>query len=686
MVMYRMQNRIRAVGHAAVFALVALAIAPAPVARADAVPVQMPGTDHWYEYVNGSYSFDEAEALSGSRRFSGATGHIVTITSQAEQDFVNQVAAGRSYAIGARDIGGNAEYNRRWAWVTGPESGQFFSLCAGLRNGGDSGCQNVTGAYANWHPTGEPTGGGETYAFIGYNGRADWTDCTDGGCVGHPGVLVEYEVTPVNPSSSNDTFLMPGTTHRYAAISTPMTWADAHAYAKSLRSNGLPGHLATIESSAEQEFVQSIAPDGGWLGGQATANGWQWAAAIPNPTPLTDCDGGGQCRETSYSHWLPGGPNPPFGQNYALLMGTAERPGDQVAGSVNEGSALSLSAPFGTVFTSVRFASYGTPNGNSYGWCNSSISVERVTSAFIGRASGIIGGNNNVFGDPCYGTYKRLNVVLGYGGSLWRPAPTSETHSFIVEFEPAAPSAPITATARAGDASAIVSWEVDQSDSALAATHFTVVSVPGGRSCTVSAEERQCTVSDLANRTSYAFQVRAENDLGASDPVATTAVTPLAPGVQLWTSRQVIPVGTSVSVFLGNALASKIIPLKSNVPNLSILTDSAGLGSASVALVRPGVVAFAVRSGVTVLSTKVYTPGVAGPAASVRWGSTIRVSLKFAPPGTSVDLTWGGVSSPSVANSAGVATAVFPAIKKGPTTYSAGINGVVYGQGVSHVR
>ncbi len=95
----------------------------------------------------------------------------------------------------------------------------------------------------------------------------------------------------------------------------------------------------------------------------------------------------------------------------AAASATDER---TVSATVAENETLSLQAPSGSTFTSVVFASYGTPEGASQGWCHSATSVARVTEAFIGRSSGQIQASNGVFGDPCYGTFKRLTVVLAY--------------------------------------------------------------------------------------------------------------------------------------------------------------------------------------------------------------------------------------------------------------------------------
>jgi hypothetical protein len=87
-----------------------------------------------------------------------------------------------------------------------------------------------------------------------------------------------------------------------------------------------------------------------------------------------------------------------------------------VYGSVSEGGTLTLNAPAGTTFKHVSFASYGTPTGTAPQWlkssCHATASESVVAAAFLGKSSGSLAAHNSNFGDPCYGTPKRLYVVL----------------------------------------------------------------------------------------------------------------------------------------------------------------------------------------------------------------------------------------------------------------------------------
>ena len=79
--------------------------------------------------------------------------------------------------------------------------------------------------------------------------------------------------------------------------------------------------------------------------------------------------------------------------------------------NVGEGGTLDYVAPDGYIISSVDFASYGTPQGYSIGWCHAENSLEIVDS-YATDTILQIDASNNIFGDPCGGTYKWLQVVL----------------------------------------------------------------------------------------------------------------------------------------------------------------------------------------------------------------------------------------------------------------------------------
>jgi hypothetical protein len=89
-----------------------------------------------------------------------------------------------------------------------------------------------------------------------------------------------------------------------------------------------------------------------------------------------------------------------------------------VCGTTLENGSITLTAPAGNVFTSIQFASYGTPNGScgsfTIGACHAANSVSICSSVFVGNNSASINATNGVFGDPCGGTPKRLYIEASY--------------------------------------------------------------------------------------------------------------------------------------------------------------------------------------------------------------------------------------------------------------------------------
>ncbi|MES2774934.1 MAG: LamG-like jellyroll fold domain-containing protein [Bacteroidota bacterium] len=103
------------------------------------------------------------------------------------------------------------------------------------------------------------------------------------------------------------------------------------------------------------------------------------------------------------------------GQNTEYMLGTQ----NALCNCVGENGTLTLSAPAGNVFTSIAFASYGTPTGGcgnyAIGPCHAANSQALVENAFLNQNTASIGASNGVFGDPCQGTGKMLCVQAIYG-------------------------------------------------------------------------------------------------------------------------------------------------------------------------------------------------------------------------------------------------------------------------------
>ena len=84
-----------------------------------------------------------------------------------------------------------------------------------------------------------------------------------------------------------------------------------------------------------------------------------------------------------------------------------------------ENGVANLSAPSGTVFTTVDFASYGTPTGSCESFaintfCHAAGSQAIAEGYILGNNTASIPATNAVFTDPCVGTVKKLYIQVKY--------------------------------------------------------------------------------------------------------------------------------------------------------------------------------------------------------------------------------------------------------------------------------
>jgi hypothetical protein len=104
------------------------------------------------------------------------------------------------------------------------------------------------------------------------------------------------------------------------------------------------------------------------------------------------------------------------------ITATARKTG-VVYGTVAEGGNLTLTAPAGTTFTAVNFASFGTPTGTNGAYtqssCHATTSQSVVEAAVLNNTGtvSIPATNANFGGDPCSGTAKLLAVRATYAST-----------------------------------------------------------------------------------------------------------------------------------------------------------------------------------------------------------------------------------------------------------------------------
>lgn len=166
----------------------------APIGAAMATPVYWSANGHYYEKIDGEVTWDEANSNASSQVYMGLQGHLVTITSAAENLFLTNNA----------DIGGGENLNLIHLYWTGG----FQPAGSDEPDGGWSWITGEAFTYNNW-ASGEPNDyAGEMYLGFDHGFTADgkmWNDLPALWDVDDPtslfkgpGYIVEYDgSTPV---------------------------------------------------------------------------------------------------------------------------------------------------------------------------------------------------------------------------------------------------------------------------------------------------------------------------------------------------------------------------------------------------------------------------------------------------------------------------------------------------------
>jgi hypothetical protein len=177
-------------------------------------PVLNPANGHYYQYVldslPGLLTFEDALARAAAASHDGVPGHLVTITSQAEQDFLTNTYGHWGFQhwlwIGASDAAVEGE----WRWVAGPEAGQLFWLgdYLGVAHG-FQGWMYHSGVSEFYEPNNDPhpyDPRGEDYAAMQLFGpgrpltfgRNWWNDVASGVLNTHTpvGFIIEFSRVP----------------------------------------------------------------------------------------------------------------------------------------------------------------------------------------------------------------------------------------------------------------------------------------------------------------------------------------------------------------------------------------------------------------------------------------------------------------------------------------------------------
>jgi hypothetical protein len=182
----------------AVIVICMIGVLTISTSQVEAIPMQF--GSNYYEFVEvadpytgNNNEWNTVSAAASTSVFNGVNGHLATITSQAENDFLFSLVAGRYSGFQGGWIGGKSPEG----WLVGPETGQSFT-------------------YTNWAGI-EPNNAGYAYMSIGTSfAPSQWAD--DSLVQGVPsfpndpviGYFVEYENVVIIPVPEPATMLLLG--------------------------------------------------------------------------------------------------------------------------------------------------------------------------------------------------------------------------------------------------------------------------------------------------------------------------------------------------------------------------------------------------------------------------------------------------------------------------------------------
>jgi large repetitive protein len=250
---------------------------------------------HFYEVINvgSNISWTDARDAAAARRLYGLQGYLATITSSAEQSFV-QAKISQNAWLGASDAFAainavvepdpfinQAAAEGFWYWVTGPEAGQFF-----FRGSNRPPAGPVSGAFANWN-TNEPNNffsGTEHYAHFLTSGR--WNDLP----VFFNGInstsviryVVEYGGMPGDPGVTLQA-------SRAISVDWAPTTITAPVGVQALARPTITGVSNNVTGPSKVEVALDITNDGVMdvVFVTTTANDGSWSINTASASPLT---------------------------------------------------------------------------------------------------------------------------------------------------------------------------------------------------------------------------------------------------------------------------------------------------------------------------------------------------------------------------------------------------------------
>jgi Ca2+-binding RTX toxin-like protein len=139
-------------------------------------------TNSFYQLINSTAQWATAQSNAASSTLTGldgVNGHLVTITSETENNYITTLAAGATVWVGAND----ADAEGQWYWTEGPEAGQQFWQ-------GDWFGNAINSTYSNW-ATLQPSILSSASDYVSFNG-GNWTANTPGANLEY---IIEWDAT-----------------------------------------------------------------------------------------------------------------------------------------------------------------------------------------------------------------------------------------------------------------------------------------------------------------------------------------------------------------------------------------------------------------------------------------------------------------------------------------------------------
>jgi Concanavalin A-like lectin/glucanases superfamily/Lectin C-type domain len=239
------------------------------VASATSVPIQNPNNDHWYLVVEDKLRWTNAQIYATSLSHQEYNGYLATLTSSEENAWVLanltfEQTQDEYYFLGGYQLESGSEPAGGWVWAT-----------------------NEAWQYTNWSRN-EPgnTGGNENrLEYMPKTGK--WNDNKDS--ASRPFIVEfgpETTIPTPTPVISFNPVMNPNNNHCYAVIFESKDWHNAKIASESLIYNKAQGHLATLTSALENDWVEDNVDFQGkpdlWIGGYQSpdgpepAGGWLW--------------------------------------------------------------------------------------------------------------------------------------------------------------------------------------------------------------------------------------------------------------------------------------------------------------------------------------------------------------------------------------------------------------------------